>query len=159
MARQEGLVSSRSRSVKPSRETVHRTVSWNRSSPNKTDALNGTPGGTRTPDLLLRRQLLYPAELLARIDGAGDGNRTRVSSLEGWCSAIELHPQRFISRPIQPVNSSTDFLRCQGQTRSFSRFSPGQSAKAFSAGLGMTVEVSLRKEQKEDKLVFVAHAL
>ena len=27
----------------------------------------GTPGGTRTPDLLLRRQLLYPAELQARI--------------------------------------------------------------------------------------------
>ena len=53
----------------------------------------GTPGGTRTPDLLLRRQLLYPAELLARIDGAGDGNRTRVSSLEGWCSTIELHPR------------------------------------------------------------------
>ena len=25
--------------------------------------------------------------------GAGDGNRTRVSSLEGWCSTIELHPQ------------------------------------------------------------------
>ena len=57
----------------------------------------GTPGGTRTPDLLLRRQLLYPAELLAHIHrsgiGAGDGNRTRVSSLEGWCSTIELHPQ------------------------------------------------------------------
>ena len=27
-----------------------------------------------------------------RIYGAGDGNRTRVSSLEGWCSTIELHP-------------------------------------------------------------------
>ena len=27
----------------------------------------GTPEGTRTPGLLLRRQLLYPAELLARI--------------------------------------------------------------------------------------------
>lgn len=26
---------------------------------------NGLPGGTRTPDLLLRRQLLYPVELLA----------------------------------------------------------------------------------------------
>ena len=26
--------------------------------------------------------------------GAGDGNRTRVSSLEGWCSTIELHPQK-----------------------------------------------------------------
>ncbi len=28
---------------------------------------SGTPEGTRTPDLLLRRQLLYPPELLARI--------------------------------------------------------------------------------------------
>ena len=28
---------------------------------------DGTPGGTRTPDLLLRRQLLYPAELLAHV--------------------------------------------------------------------------------------------
>ena len=27
----------------------------------------GTPEGTRTPGLLLRRQLLYPTELLARI--------------------------------------------------------------------------------------------
>ena len=25
--------------------------------------------------------------------GAGDGNRTHVSSLEGWCSTIELHPR------------------------------------------------------------------
>ena len=31
---------------------------------------DGTPGGTRTPDLLLRRQLLYPAELLAYISRA-----------------------------------------------------------------------------------------
>ena len=60
--------------------------------PWETQQLRGTPGGTRTPDLLLRRQLLYPAELLAHFFGAGDGNRTRVSSLEGWCSTIELHP-------------------------------------------------------------------
>ena len=58
----------------------------------------GTPGGTRTPGLLLRRQLLYPAELLAHIqepseNGAGEGNRTLVPSLEGWYSTIELHPQ------------------------------------------------------------------
>ena len=26
------------------------------------------------------------------ITKAGDGNRTHVSSLEGWCSTIELHP-------------------------------------------------------------------
>ena len=47
---------------------------------------SGTPRGIRTPDLLLRRQLLYPAELLAHIvkNGAGDENRTHVSSLEGW---------------------------------------------------------------------------
>ena len=32
-----------------------------------------------------------PAHL--RRVGAGDGNRTHVSSLEGWCSTIELHPQ------------------------------------------------------------------
>ena len=28
-----------------------------------------------------------------KISGAGDGNRTRVTSLEGWSSTIELHPQ------------------------------------------------------------------
>ncbi len=27
------------------------------------------------------------------MDGAGDGNRTHVTSLEGWSSTIELHPQ------------------------------------------------------------------
>ena len=69
----------------------------------KAQSAFGAPGGARTPDLLLRRQLLYPAELLAHIRlikeahrellGAGDGNRTHTTSLEGWGSAIELHPQ------------------------------------------------------------------
>ena len=54
---------------------------------------NGTPEGTRAPGLLLRRQLLYPAELLAHFYGAGDGNRTHATSLEGWDSTIELHPR------------------------------------------------------------------
>ena len=82
---------------------------------------NGTPEGTRTPDLLLRRQLLYPAELLAHLDGAGDGNRTRVSSLEGWCSTIELHPQSstygYISQKILaqfPSVVKALFLKFQG---------------------------------------------
>ena len=52
----------------------------------------GVPWGIRTSDLLLRRQLLYPAELRARI-GAGDGNRTHAASLEGWNSTIEQHPR------------------------------------------------------------------
>ena len=48
------------------------------------------PEGIRTPDTRLRRPLLYPTELLAHIPSlfvkrkAGDGNRTHVSSLEGW---------------------------------------------------------------------------
>ena len=60
---------------------------------------SGAPEGTRTPGLLLRRQLLYPAELLAQAKrGAGDGNRTHVTSLEGWSSAIELHPPASVVR-------------------------------------------------------------
>ena len=35
-----------------------------------------------------------PLILLVEVDvGAGDGNRTHVTSLEGWSSTIELHPQ------------------------------------------------------------------
>ena len=55
------------------------------------NCLNGVSGGTRTPDPQLRRLLLYPTELL-RQSGAGDGNRTHATSLEGWSSTIELHP-------------------------------------------------------------------
>ncbi len=55
----------------------------------------GDPGGIRTPDPRLRRPLLYPTELLGQAAkiGAGDGNRTHVTSLEGWSSTIELHPR------------------------------------------------------------------
>ena len=64
---------------------------------------NGAPEGIRTPDLLLRRQLLYPAELLAQtFYGAGDGNRTHATSLEGWSSTIELHPHLPPTRYILP---------------------------------------------------------
>ena|GEM_PF-5852673 len=73
---------------------------------------DGTPRGIRTPDLLLRRQLLYPAELLAHMQpsassGAGDGNRTHVSSLEGWCSTIELHPHGRFSLEIIPYSNGS----------------------------------------------------
>ena len=47
------------------------------------------------------------------LDGAGDGNRTRVSSLEGWCSTIELHPQ-IPDLTIQPENFSIGREVCQG---------------------------------------------
>ena len=35
---------------------------------------------------------LLPEKRLLDTVEAGDGNRTHVSSLEGWCSTIELHP-------------------------------------------------------------------
>ena len=36
-------------------------------------------------------------------DGAGDGNRTHATSLEGWDSTIELHPhgRRILSRQLR----------------------------------------------------------
>ena len=37
-------------------------------------------------------QLSYRHISLLSYREAGDGNRTHVSSLEGWCSTIELHP-------------------------------------------------------------------
>jgi hypothetical protein len=30
--------------------------------------------------------------MVGYVDGAGDGNRTHATSLEGWSSTIELHP-------------------------------------------------------------------
>ena len=50
---------------------------------------NGTPGGIRTPGLLLRRQLLYPAELLAHINSSPRMGKKmeRVMGIEPTCSA------------------------------------------------------------------------
>ena len=45
--------------------------------------ISGVSEEIRTPDPRLRRALLYPAELNTH-NGAGSGNRTHLSSLEGW---------------------------------------------------------------------------
>ena len=37
-------------------------------------------------------QLSYK-RIFIKLAGAGDGNRTHTTSLEGWDSTIELHPQ------------------------------------------------------------------
>ena len=40
--------------------------------------------------------------------GAGDGNRTRVISLEGWGSAIELRPQDMVGTTgFEPAASAS----------------------------------------------------
>ena len=41
----------------------------------------GVPGGTRTPDLLLRRQLLYPVELRALEGDAGKTGKKLVGAV------------------------------------------------------------------------------
>src|ERR1700731_315349 len=71
---------------------------------------NGAPGEIRTPDLLLRRQPLYPAELRARTVSTvymGKGNSFNVA-----CSVIrnkaEDHRRR-IKRPSQ--TSSRQYCR------------------------------------------------
>ena len=51
-----------------------------------------SPGRWGSPVAVLRRTKikLSPGQLYL---GAGEGNRTLVVSLEGFCSTIELHPQ------------------------------------------------------------------
>ena len=82
----------------------------------------GTPEGTRTPHLLLRRQLLYPDELLARI-GASDGNRTHAHSLEGCCTS------RYTTPALSRSASAIKFYHMVSRmSRIISRFCPNSSA-------------------------------
>src|SRR5262249_55926751 len=47
--------------------------------------------------------------------GAGDGNRTHVTSLEGWSSTIELHPHSGRPGPaIGPQGSTSEGQRVSG---------------------------------------------
>ena len=46
------------------------------------------------PSTLLKQKSQDSLPWLNSFPGAGDGNRTRVTSLEGWSSTIELHPQK-----------------------------------------------------------------
>ena len=63
---------------------------------------SGAHEWNRTIDLLLTKEVLYRLSyvsdevvvLVREINGAGDGNRTRASSLEGYSSTIELLPHR-----------------------------------------------------------------
>ena len=51
--------------------------------------LNGViTAGLTSPLFSLATILCYEVKI-----GAGDGNRTHATSLEGWSSTIELHPQ------------------------------------------------------------------
>ena len=60
---------------------------------------SGAHDWNRTNDLLLTKEVLYRLSYVSvlllgavQCNGAGDGNRTRTSSLEGYSSTIELLP-------------------------------------------------------------------
>ena len=64
---------------------------------------DGAHEWNRTIDLLLTKEVLYRLSYVSKCyglyepgccNGAGDGNRTRASSLEGYSSTIELLPRR-----------------------------------------------------------------
>jgi hypothetical protein len=74
------------------------------------------PGEGVEPSHPLGRQILSLLRLPFRhpgLDGAGEGNRTLVASLEGWSSAIELRPRK--KRPYHSVFA----LKSQGDTPPF----------------------------------------
>lgn len=52
--------------------------------------------------------------------GAGDGNRTRIASLEGWNSTIELHP-----RLISAMAEALELVKARLRTLVRGAFSPG----------------------------------
>src|SRR5512135_1269198 len=62
-----------------------------------TTELHGLP-----PYFLLR---VLRVQRPPRSSGAGEGNRTLVISLEGFCSAIELHPPRLPDTSLHPFLS------------------------------------------------------
>ena len=78
----------------PKRRSRKATFDWWRdirtASASKAELI-GTPGGTRTPHLLLRRQLLYPDELLARMERVM-GIEPTPTAWKAVVLAVILHP-------------------------------------------------------------------
>ena len=63
----------------------------------------GTPEGTRTPHLLLRRQLLYPDELLARMERVM-GIEPTPTAWKAVVLAVILHPHsEWYHQPDNPI--------------------------------------------------------
>lgn len=53
--------------------------------------------GCGVPDMYMKTALVAKGIRAIHLSyGAGDGNRTRVISLEGWGSTIELRPQDMV---------------------------------------------------------------
>ena len=79
----------------------------------------GTPEGTRTPDPLLRRQLLYPPELQARMERVMGIEPTRPAWKAGILPLNYTRVKGWL-RKCQPMNDSINFCPCQSLSRIFS---------------------------------------
>ena len=66
----------------------------------------GTPEGIRTPDPLLRREVLYPAELAARVLADNDGILTPRNENVKRFSKNKTKKLRSIVLPMLPQNTS-----------------------------------------------------
>ena len=61
---------------------------------------------TKKPKTLENTRLSAILQLMfLELKKAGDGNRTHVTSLEGWCSTIELHPHTIGVTGFEPATS------------------------------------------------------
>ena len=83
--------------------------------PNQSVFLSSAPCRVRFPSLgALMKTALIPKGIRAvKLScGAGDGNRTRVISLEGWGSTIELRPQDMVGTTgFEPATSCSQSRR------------------------------------------------
>ena len=77
---------------------------------------------------------------------AGDGNRTHVSSLEGWCSTIELHPHVVGVTGFEPATSWS-------QTRRSSQAEP--HPEGFVCVLSVTQELVYSKGKNMSTTFFI----
>ena len=77
---------------------------------------------------------------------AGDGNRTHVSSLEGWCSTIELHPHSIGVTGFEPATSWS-------QTRRSSQAEP--HPEGFVCVLSVTQELVYSKGKNMSTTFFI----
>ena len=80
------------------------------------------------------------------LDEAGDGNRTHVSSLEGWCSTIELHPHVVGVTGFEPATSWS-------QTRRSSQAEP--HPEGFVCVLSVTQELVYSKGKNMSTTFFI----
>ena len=74
------------------------------------NGIGGTPGVIRTPDPLLRRQVLYPAEL--RAHNAGD-RRAAASQIAGQCQQPSKHTLTYVhcAMRLSLCQSSKSWIR------------------------------------------------